>query len=103
MKGIVEINEPFYTAGRKYGWDGPTIGLGIRKELLEGEGLLKVRVSGKPTIYTIDKLKARDIALKYRSFHTARSVTIWVLPWSEFDKIEPPKPKVPEQGKLFTV
>jgi len=90
MSEVVHIHYPFLTAGRRYGWLGEyhrQIGLGLRVELFQGEG--KVRVTVGKTLHTwvIDKQRGREIAAKYKAYYYAPGeVKLLVLPWEAFTK-----------------
>lgn len=86
---ILEINKPFYSAGKMYGFAGDygMLGVGIRKELLFGEGSIKVRIVGSDQVYEIEKKKGRELALKYKAKFVAKSVVLCVLPLTAFNKI----------------
>jgi hypothetical protein len=82
---VVEIREPFYSAGKKFGWPGASAGIGVMARLCRGEGILRVRVlSASDTVYWIEKWRAREIVRRYRSFHMAKSTKLAVIPWNEF-------------------
>ena len=81
---IIEIEQPFYSAGRKYGWPGDPQGIGIAAHLLNGEGDLEVKIGKKIEIYKIDKKKARELVTKYKSVYIAKTMRLGVIPLSEF-------------------
>jgi len=99
---IVNIKEPYYTAGKRYGWSGNSAGLGIALHLLEGEGLLSVTVEDKPTVYQIEKWIARKLIHQYQAYHQARGTTLGVIPWKSFTAVKP-KEETPKsvQQKLL--
>ena len=105
MPKILNIKEPYFTAGRQYIWPGKSIGLGIKSKLLEGDGELKLKVGDSPVIWKIDKQKAREFVEKYQSYHFAKNTKLSVIDWHEFEK-EPLKLKKGEvevggQGYFF--
>jgi len=85
---MIKIKEPFYTAGKKYGWMGKPIGLGINLKELEGEGDLEVTVGDAPKVWVIDKEKARRLIETYQSYHDARGTRLGVIAWHEFQAKE---------------
>ena len=78
----LHIKEPFYTAGRLYNWSGSAIGFGVRLDLLEGEGKLKLTIGESPKTWYLDKAIARDFIKKHKSIHIAKGNRLGVVPWS---------------------
>lgn len=89
----LHIREPFWTAGKKYNWEGNTAGLGIALEYFKGYDLdiLEVTVGEEDTIWCIAKSKARALAKRYNSRYNARGTILYVLPWNEFVRKDAPK------------
>lgn len=85
---MINIKEPFYTAGKKFGWQGKSIGLGINLRLLDGDGDLELTVGDSKDIWTINKNKARELVNRYQSYYQARGTRLGVLPWYEFEKVQ---------------
>lgn len=83
----IHILTPFYSAGKKYGWNGAPIGLGINVRLLEGSGDICVRVGESKDVWKIDKTRALDFIKKYQSLYKARTVTLGVISWGMFTKV----------------
>lgn len=98
MSPVIHIREPFYSAGKKYGWEGKRIGLGFNLQLLQGSGNLRVMVGDSEDVYFISKEKALSLVKRYNSIHKARSTFLGIVPWHAFDK--EPKHNV-EQPELF--
>ena len=98
-KDIVFIKEPFYAAGKIYGWTHKykSIGLGINLVKLEGDGLLWVRVGESDKLYSIEKDLARKFIETYSSYHDAKSVKLGVIAWDAFVS----KEEINDQQKLF--
>ena len=92
MFQIYIINRPYYNAGKKFGWEGPSSGLGISVDKLEGTGDIMVKVKGRTEIYSIDKREAIELAEKYQSFTEFNikngRVRLAVIPWGNFKIIE---------------
>ena len=91
MEKIVQIKTPFFSAGKKFNWEGSSIGIGLAVSLLKGEGELRVQIMTSPnSIWLIDKKRARELVNKYKAFHMARGTRLGVVPWWAFYKyIEP--------------
>lgn len=88
-KDIIHIQEPFFTAGRLYGWMGKPIGLGIDLRLLQGEGNIYVRVGISDKIWILDKQIARRFVQKHQSYYDAKGgVRLGVLAWDLFESEE---------------
>lgn len=83
---VITIRTPFDTAGRMFGWTGSWKGIGIKKELLCGEGELEVHLQSDGGVYKIDKAKARDLVVKYKSVYQAKGTKLVVVPIDEFKK-----------------
>jgi len=91
---MIIINEPFWTAGRKYNWSGNWKGIGIRWSDLEGEGELKVRVLQFPrkkefTDFLIDKKTAREFVERTNSFDEVKGVKLGVLQLESLSQTKP--------------
>lgn len=84
----INIREPFYSAGKIYGWPGKTIGLGIDLLLLEGDGDLEVTVNKNPQIWVIQKSMAREFVRKYKSYFHVKGKELGVIAWEAFLKKE---------------
>ena len=97
--GIINIKEPYYTAGKKYRWSGKPIGLGIDLKLLDGGGILEVTVGASPKVWQIDKKMARDFVRERDSYYQARGTMLGVIAWSKFTAKEE-KPSVIQQKLL---
>ena len=74
----IELNEPYYTAGKRFGWSGDMVGFGIKSQLLADEEELKVIVDNKE--YTVSKKEAREEVLKYNAFYTIGKTKLAVVP-----------------------
>ena len=85
---IIHIQTPFFSAGKKYGWYGAPIGLGIDFRELEGEGKVIVTVGTSPTEWEIDKKKAREFIESNNSYYQANTIKLGVIAWYMFSKVE---------------
>ncbi len=106
MLKTINIREPFYSAGKKYGWEGATIGLGIKLEKLNGEGELLVTVGDKKDVWKIDKKTAREFVDKYKStFNPPRGfgTVLGVIAWSQFTRVIDPIKETKEPQQLTLV
>jgi len=83
-KEILHILEPYYTAGKKFGWEGNSVGIGIDWRILQGDGFLKVKVGDSEKVWVIDKKKARGFCQRYKSFHDIKTVKLGVIAWWMF-------------------
>lgn len=105
MSLIIEINEPFWSAGDKFGWSdkyGRT-GIGINEKLLHGDGQITVRIGKKESLHRITRERARELLKEYKSYYQARSTRIAVLPLQAFESDIPNvfKKSVEYQKRLF--
>jgi len=104
MDNIVRIKEPYYTAGKQFGWPGPMIGFGIKKSYLEGEGNLIVKVNKNKKTWACEKSTLREFTSKYNSYCTAKrnhAVVLAVVPWHIFKEVYEPKAVVTEEPVLI--
>jgi hypothetical protein len=85
-KEPIKINSPFYSAGKKYNWPGNTVGIGLAWSLLSGDptDIIEIVVGSNPKVWAIEKQKARDLVIRYKSKFIARNTTLAIIPWSEF-------------------
>jgi len=101
MLDIYTVNKPYYNAGKKFGWEGPSAGLGISIDKLEGTGTLMVKVKNKATIYTIDKVDAVALAEKYQAYTEfvvkSGRIKLAIIPWSQFKAIDDSSNSTSEQ------
>lgn len=81
------IREPFYSAGKKYGWPYKSIGLGINKNDFSGESL-SITVGDDPTIWTVNTEKALDVVHRYKAYYNARGTELFVVPWDLFKRVK---------------
>ena len=91
------IKEPYWTAGRKFGWtdEYSMPGIGIRLDRLYGEGIFYCRVmksaEAKGKVYAIDRLAAKRFAKAHQAVYDARLTTrLIVIPWSMFEVVYDP-------------
>lgn len=77
MNILIELNQPFWSAYMKYGWEDKIEGFGIRVNLIN-KALLekrKLQVRYRETNYIITAKKANSEAEKYHSYFVARDGT----------------------------
>jgi len=94
MNEILHIKEPYLVAGWKYGWtrDGyRQIGVGIKMDLLEGEGHIDMKIGESKSIWRLDKEKARTFIEWYQSYHKVSEdgTLLGVVSWDKkiFEKL----------------
>ena len=81
---IKHINEPYYTAGKKYHWPGPPIGFGINTKDLLGEGNMYVTVGESEKVWVATKATLRKFIMDYNTYSNIRSVRLGIVAWSLF-------------------
>jgi hypothetical protein len=86
---ILMIPEPYWNAGREFGWDGQfsQIGIPIDIPYIKGEGYLHIQVQGRPDIWAVSKARARAIVLHYKAYRVINGVKHCVVPWAAFNKV----------------
>lgn len=83
-KEIIHIKEPFYTAGKLYGWIGKSIGVGIDLRKIIGDGNLFIRVGNSEKVWCVDKEIARQFIKNHKSYYDAKGIKLGVLAWNLF-------------------
>ena len=84
---IIHIREPYYTAGKQFGWEGKSIGLGIAEHLFQ-KPRIYVTVGNNKKIWTITTEKAKQFVNKHKSFHYADGTKLWVIAWEQFEEYQ---------------
>jgi len=95
------IREPFWSAGRKFGWDGAGVGLSKNHfSKITDEDELEFGVEKVKKIYRIRKSKAMALYERYKSDYVARGTKLMVLPINELDVVseEPHETKTLDFG-----
>lgn len=88
---IVHINEPYWGAYVKYGWDYKVPGIGLSQKAIldahyEDRDVL-VQVGKDKTIYKISPVTALNLAKKYKSLMDVRyGNKVVVIPQNRFEK-----------------
>ena len=82
-----QVREPFYSAGKQFGWQGVTVGLGISEEALEyalqHNCRIQVRVGEKKDrAYEIAAQAWKAFAEKNGSIMKCKDTKIYVIQWS---------------------
>jgi len=80
---ILNILEPYYSAGKRYGWEG--YGVGINAAFLKGTGNLRITIGDRPTVRVLSRERARQLARHYMAYEFARSTKLVILPLNEFE------------------
>lgn len=87
------IREPFYSAGKQYGWNGSTLGLGLSKAALiyalRHKLLIRVTVGNNPNSYQTSPQRWLDFARQHDAIMDRGETRLFILQWSEanFDTI----------------
>ena len=92
----LHIKEPYYTAGKIYKWAYKDIGVGINMKYLTGDGTLYLKIGDNVDTWEIEREKAREFIADHKTYHTARSTTLGIIPWEILSKVEDIR-----QPKLF--
>lgn len=84
----VHIREPFFSAGKQFGWKGATIGLGISKEALDYalKHGCKIQVTvGEKTdrAYEVAAQTWKDFAEGHGSIMTCKNTQLYIIQWSK--------------------
>jgi hypothetical protein len=87
----ITLKEPFYSAGKKFGWDGNTVGLGVAKDIIkyakEHNLMLAVKVGNGNWYYTTP-IKWLSFVAKYNSvWKTKEGKEIYLVRWSELQRL----------------
>lgn len=97
------IQEPFWSAGQKYGWEGSRTGIGLNvlhyQNLADSDFLrVKVILAKKERPYEIQVGNIRSIERMYQPYMVVKKVNLVILPLQEFKCLEeyvPPAPMDP--------
>jgi len=78
---ILHIKEPFYTAGRKFGWTGDPTGIGIHSKLIQEDKILQVKIRDNPKILFLKCNEALKFIQQNNSwFYTKRGTRLGIVP-----------------------
>lgn len=81
------IREPFYSAGKQFGWGKPTVGLGINYDALtfavSHNAKIWVQVGSSPKIYEINAKTWLDFVRRFKSIDKHTGIALYVVQWSE--------------------
>lgn len=80
----LNIREPFYSAGQKYGWIGQ--GIGISHDTLRDNELIRITIGKEKAVYSISRDKAVRQIKQYNSVEWHKGKKIGVIPLSAFDQ-----------------
>lgn len=79
--GKVRIKSLFMTAGRRYGWDPKTPGVGINYNLIRNND--RIEIEYQKATYYIDSADVRKIAKKHQSYYfLPQGIILYVIPIS---------------------
>jgi hypothetical protein len=89
---MIKINEPFYSAYKKYNWMWGVVGIGIADRIIQshirnGKELqvtIKKGAEYQGKVYVLDAQMALDISKQYNSTHQAGRTLLRVIPLNEF-------------------
>lgn len=77
----INIQSPFFAAGKWFGWEGTGIGIDLKE--LQGEGILVISMQGKD--YKIDRLLARQKIEEFNStWQGKHTPKLGIIPTVEF-------------------
>lgn len=115
---ILTIEEPYWSAWQKYGWENKVPGIGI-SNVVVGQALhegcfVYLYVSKDPVLYMIDPKKVMALANQYQSIKTVRAgIRVAVIPQTSLivvQGIDPavkladsPPPRLIDVPKTITV
>jgi len=94
LKSILytQLDTPFYSAGKKYGWDGNTVGLGLAKEILDYAQMnnltIYIQIGENPVWFYITAKEWANFVDEYNSIWTKDNKEICIIQWSKLKKVE---------------
>lgn len=91
---MINIKEPFHSAGIKFKWPQKPEGVGIARGHFDGEGFIELTIGKSPLVYRIAKDKARDFVNQYKSYFYVKDVPLGVLPLELFETENPTQDKL---------
>lgn len=81
------VREPFYSAGKQFGWKGATIGLGINQHALRFAVdhflTIRVTVENRKKAYEIPAVEWLRFAQKHNSVMMKGNTEIFVVQWAK--------------------
>jgi uncharacterized protein YgfB (UPF0149 family) len=85
---MIKIREPYYSAGKRYGWPYSLTGIGVAKKYFDGEGDIELTIGDDPTVYRIQKSEAREVVNKWKSYYLAGETMLGVIPKELFQEVK---------------
>lgn len=80
----VNIKEPFYSAGKIYGWEGNPMGVGINKGFVELAvnygGTIRFTVDNHPIVYNIDAIRFKKFVTQHNSIWIKNKTQLYIHP-----------------------
>lgn len=85
------IREPFFSAGKMFGWTGNTVGIGIAEEIVEfavqNSFSICVTVGDNPNVFSMNSFAWKEFSEKHKSIHQVGDKKLLVVQWSEMKKV----------------
>ncbi len=101
----VDIRNPFWSAGQRYGWGDTIPGFGISEDIIKyaREKGKKIEVKHKEDRYSITISKIDECIGKYEAFFPiSERIMLWVIPRSAFTKLVPEEETKVDMNKAFS-
>jgi hypothetical protein len=83
----IHIKEPFYSAGKKFGWGHPVVGFSINYDALmfavSHNCKIWVKVGDKPKVYETDAKSWLEFVRQFKSIDNHTGIALYVMQWSD--------------------
>lgn len=80
------IREPFYSAGKQYGWSGNPIGLGLSQQALDhalrNSLLIRVQVGTTDKMYETSPRQWLDFARQHHALQQRGDTRLFIMQWT---------------------
>lgn len=85
------IREPFYSAGKWFGWEGNTLGIGINEDILnfakKHDCLLIITVGDSKQEYLTTPKAVENFCEQYKSYYKIKGVKLYIIQWARLIKL----------------
>lgn len=89
---IIHIKEPYYSAGKTYGWGKEIFGIGIKTEIVDKakkeKKNLYIKIGHEKDVWKITPKMVERLAKKYNSVKEVRfGAKLYVIPMNSLEKL----------------
>lgn len=88
---FLHIDEPFYTAGKMFAWEGNALGIGINEKIMDfaikNNARICVTVANNPDLYIKTAVKLKKFCDEKKSLYSTKGTKLYVIQWAFFDRV----------------